>query len=133
MNYKLYTCVDITHTRQYRNEHGKEIARWEEQNFNTIVQTLGMRANIYYYNSPTLIEVKGSLIGFDTDEIIRVWRFDFYTEQNHEYQKDQGPIGLLLDDFHLVPFISGLDELLIQNYDVFITIGDHKNITFFQQ
>ena len=66
MEYKLYTLVDITHTGQHRNEPGKETLRWKEQNFNTLLQTLGIRANITYFASPIMTEVKGQLVGFDT-------------------------------------------------------------------
>lgn len=132
MNYKLYTLVDITHTGQYRSEPGKEAARWKEQNFNTIIQTLGIRSNISYINNPTLLEVKGKVIGFNTNDVIRVWRFDFFTEQDAVYQKDNDPVGLLKDDFNLVPYINGLDELLEQNFAVFVTEGNTKNIVFHQ-
>lgn len=130
MNYKLYTFVDITHTGQYRSEPGKEAARWKEQNFNTILQTIGIRANIYYDSNPIVTEVKGSLVGFDTDQIIRLWRFDFYTEREYVFEEDGDPIKYLKDDFELVPYIQGLDELLEQNYAVFITSGPLKNIVF---
>ena len=130
MNYKLYTLVDITHTGQYRAEPGKEAARWKEQNFNTIIQTLGIRSNIIYDLKPTLIEVKGKLIGFDTNEIIRVWRFDFETERDLVYHINDDPVGFLKYDFNLVPYISGLDELMEQNHAVFVTEGKGKNIVF---
>ena len=48
MEYKLYTLVDITHTGQYRNEPGRQKERWQEQNFNTVIQTLGIRSNLTY-------------------------------------------------------------------------------------
>lgn len=130
MNYKLYTLVDITHTGQYRAEPGKEAARWKEQNFNTIIQTLGIRSNILYNINPTLVEVKGKVVGFDTNEIIRVWRFDFESERDFVYEKDGDPIGFLKDDFNLVPYINGLDELMEQKYAVFVTEGKGKNIVF---
>ena len=130
MNYKLYTLVDITHTGQYRTEPGKESARWKEQNFNTILQTLGIRSNIAHFENPIMTEVKGSLVGFDTDDIIRVWRFDFSTERDDMYETDNNPIGFLLEDFEMVPYIEGLDELLVQNYAVFVTSGKNKNIVF---
>jgi hypothetical protein len=128
--YKLYTFVDITHTGQYRSEPGKEIARWKEQNFNTVVQTLGIRSNITFYHSPLATEVRGSLVGFDTDDIIRVWRFDFITERDFVYESDGDPVGFLKEDFELVPYIQGLDELLHQSYAVFLTEGPLKNIVF---
>jgi hypothetical protein len=130
MEYKLYTLVDITHTGQYRNETGKEALRWKEQNFNTILQTLGLRANINYYNSPIVTEMKGRLVGFDTDKIIRLWRFDFNTERDCIYEDVGDPTSFLKEDFNLVPYIEGLDECMEQNYAVFITNGIGKNIVF---
>jgi hypothetical protein len=133
MHYKLYTLVDITHTGQYRNEPGKENLRWKEQNFNTVLQILGMRANIHYDQSPLVTELKGKLAGFDTNEIIRVWRFDFSTERDFLYESEEDPVGYLKEDFHLVPYINGLDESMTQNYAVFNTVGTGKNISFFKK
>jgi hypothetical protein len=130
MEYKLYTLVDITHTGKYRVEPGNENLRWKEQNFNTVLQTLGLRSNIIYNHAPAVTEVKGSLVGFDTEDLIRVWRFDFYTERDHVYEKDSDPIGYLKDDFHLVPYISGLDEAMKQNFAVFNSKEIGKNIVF---
>jgi hypothetical protein len=131
MDYKLYTLVDITHTGQHRPESGKEALRWKEQNFNTLIQTLGIRSNITYYEPPSVIEVKGRLVGFDTDQLIRVWRFDWSTERDDMYNKDGDPVGLLNDDFVLVPYISGLDEAMEQKYAVFNPEDPGKNIAFF--
>ena len=131
MDYKLYTLVDITHTGQTRVESGKESLRWKEQNFQTVLQTLGIRSNISYSQSPLMTEVKGSLIGFNTDSIIRVWRFDFSTDRDFLFEKDNDPIGHLLDDFHLVPYIAGLDEAMEQKFAVFNTQDPGKNISFF--
>jgi hypothetical protein len=129
MEYKLYTLVDITHTGQHRNEQGKEGDRWREQNFQTIVQTLGLRSNISFTRDPEVFEVGGRLIGFDTDEVIRVWRFDWSTEQDL-YSVDNDPVAYLKQDFHLVPYIQGLDELMEQEFAVFNTADPGKNIVF---
>jgi len=133
MDYKLYTLVDITHTGQNRTEPGKETLRWKEQNFQTVLQILGIRANISYSQSPTMTEVGGRIAGFDTDEIIRVWRFDFSTDRDFLFEKAGDPIGHLLEDFHLVPYIAGLDEAMEQNYAVFNTLNPGKNISFFKK
>jgi hypothetical protein len=131
MEYKLYTLVDISHTGQHRNEPGKEQNRWREQNFQTVLQTLGIRANVSFQNKPVMTEVKGKTVVFDTDEIIRVWRFDFNTErEDSPFQNNSDPIGYLKDDFHLVPYISGLGELMEQNYAVFNTTDPGSNIVF---
>jgi len=133
MQYKLYTTVDITNTGQYRTEPGNEHLKWKEQNFQTVLQTLGIRANVSYYQKPVVTEIKGSLIGFETEEIIRVWRFDFSTEREHLFELNNDPVGYLLEDFNGVPFISGLDEVMKQNYDVFVTDGPARNIVFFKK
>jgi hypothetical protein len=133
MEYKLYTTVDITSTGQYRVEPGKEASRWKEQNFQTVLQTLGIRANISYNNKPVVTTVKGSLVGFNTEELIRVWRFDFYTERNHLFEVNDNPVGYLLEDFDAVPYIAGLDESTSQNFDVFVTDGPARNIVFQQK
>ena len=133
MEYKLYTLVDITHTGQHRSEPGKESLRWKEQNFNTLIQTLGIRSNISYFNSPVMTEVNGSLVGFDTDKIIRVWRFDFFTDRKDLYEKNGDPVGHLKDDFVLVPYIDKLDEDMEQQYAVFNSEDPGKNIVFFKK
>ena len=133
MEYKLYTLVDITHTGQNRTEAGKEALRWKEQNFQTVLQTLGIRANVTFRQSPVVVETKGSLVGFATEEIIRVWRFDFSTDRDLLYEREGDPIGFLKDDFHLVPYIDGLDELMDQKYAVFNTRDPGKNISFFEK
>lgn len=130
MNYKLYTLVDISHTGQKRYEQGKEADWRKEQNFNTVLQTLGLRSNIYYHTKPQLLEVGGRLVGFDTDEIIRVWRFDWDTEQDL-YSVGDDPVAFLKQDFNLIPYINGLDELLDQKVPVFTTEDPGKNIVFF--
>ncbi len=130
MQYKLYTTVDITNTGQYRTELGKEQLRWKEQNFQTILQTLGIRANVSFTEKPVVSEMRGSLVGFNTDEIVRVWRFDFNTEREFLFEKDNNPIGLMLEDFEGIPYISGLDECMEQNYNVFVTDGAARNIIF---
>jgi hypothetical protein len=131
MDYKLYTLVDITHTGQHRAEPGKESLRWKEQNFQTVIQTLGIRAIIGYSSPPAVTEVKGRLIGFDTDEIIRVWRFDFSTDRDMLYEHAGNAVAYLIDDFHLVPYIAGLDEAMEQKYAVFNTVDPGRNISFF--
>jgi len=130
MEYKLYTLVDITHTGQYRSELGKEHLRLKEQNFNTVIQTLGIRSNITYNYPPTVLEVKGKLVGFDTDETLRLWRFDFNTDRDHFYEDAGDPVAYLKTDFHLVPYINGLDENMEQKYAVFNTSDPGKNIVF---
>lgn len=133
MNYKLYTLVDITNTGQHRHEPGMEQLRWKEQNFQTVLQTLGMRANIVQLGKPTMLEVGGRAVGFDIDDILHVWRFDFATERDYLFELEGDPVGFLKEDFDMVPYIDGLDESMQQNYNIFVTDGPAKNIVFQQR
>jgi len=130
MQYKLYTLVDITHTGHYRREVDNEILWKKEQNFNTILHTLGLRSNIFYENKPQRLEVGGRTVGFDTDEIIRVWRFDWTTEQDI-YREGDDSVTFLKQDFHLVPYHANLDEIMDQTHKVFNVLDPGKNIVFF--
>ena len=129
----LYTTVDITNTGQYRHELGKETDRWKEQNFQTLIQTIGLRTNITYRRPPDMIQVGGKQLGFETDNLVRAWRFDFSTEREGFFEKDNNSVGGLVEDFDGVPFIAGLDESMEQNYAVFVTSGPARNIVFQQK
>lgn len=124
MLYTIYTTVDITNTGQYRAEPGMEANRWKEQNFQTVLQTLGIRANIMFKKKPEVMSIAGNIVGFNTRNIIKVWAFSFETERDYPL------LDFLSEDFDGVPFISGLDESMEQNYDVFVTEGPARNIVF---
>ena len=130
MRYTLYTTVDITSTGQYRHEPGKEAERWKEQNFQTVLQTLGIRTNITFDSKPLMTNIKGSILGFNTPEIVHVWAFTFNTERDYPFGTDEDPTFFLIEDFDGVPYISGLDESMEQNYSVFVTSGPARNVIF---
>ncbi len=130
MDYTIYTTVDITRTGQYRSEPGKESARWKEQNYQTVLQTIGIRANINNASEPKLLTVRGDSLGFATNKTINVWQLDFSTERDHLFEVDGDETKLLAQDFEAVPYISGLDECMEQNYSVFVTDGPSCNIIF---
>jgi hypothetical protein len=132
MRYRLYTTVDITNTGQYRNDPAKDALRWKEQNFQTVLQTIGIRANIVSYTAPTMMVTNGIMVGFEVNKNINVWSMEFETERDFLFDKAHDPIGLLKDDFELVPYISGLDECMEQSYDVFVTYGPTRNIVFYK-
>lgn len=132
MRYTIYTTVDITNTEQYRNISGQETDRWKEQNFQTVLQTLGMRANISFSKKPELMTVAGSVVGFKTNKIIKVWVFEFEVEREYLFGDSNNTVSFLINDFEGVPYISGLDESMEQNYAVFVTDGDARNIIFKQ-
>jgi len=110
MRYRIYTLVDITKTGQYRNESGRELARHQQQNFDTILQTIGMRANLNYLNSPSIRIDIPSKYKLDGDELANIWTFEWEVDREDLFSHNGDDVYRLREDFELVPYISELTE-----------------------
>lgn len=130
MKYSLYTLVDISYTGQYRNEADKKLERNQQQNFDTVIQTLELRSNISYDRKPKVINNIASDLGFSSKSEQKIWHFEWETEQIDVYLKDENFIGQLIEDFQFVPFIANLTETSIIQKPIFITSGLGRNIVF---
>lgn len=119
MRYRLYTLVDITETGQYRNEPDKMMARCQQQNFNTVTQTIGMRANVYYDNPPKIINDVPKKFNMDGDEESSIWVFDWDVELEFAFRDGDDELAFLKNDFNLVPYIADLKETIKYNPAVF--------------
>ena len=103
MRYKIYTLVDITKTGQYRNESGRELARHQQQNFDTILQTIGMRANLNYVNPPQLKIDIPNKYHLDGDELANVWIFEWEVDREDLFSHKGDDLYRLKEIFELVP------------------------------
>lgn len=110
MQYRIYTLVDITNTGQYRNEPGREMARHQQQNFDTVTQTIGMRANISSGKPPRVKIAKPNDHGMDGRELTNIWIYEWDVEREDLFLDDGDDVARLKQDFKLVPYISGLTE-----------------------
>jgi len=102
--------VDITRTGQYRNESGRELARHQQQNFDTVLQTIGMRANLNYLNPPSLKIDKPENYGLDGNELANIWTFEWEVDREELFSHNGDNLYRLKEIFDLVPYISGLTE-----------------------
>lgn len=101
MIYQLYTTVDITETRLY---HGyNELGKHQQQNFDTIIQTLGLCGNVYFEVGPYVIP-----LGKFNDK--RCWYFEWTMEIDDLFKRNDNPIHILPELFKFVPFIPNLTE-----------------------
>ena len=130
MEYKLTTLVDITATGQYRNEQGRQKELNQQQNFDTILQTLGLRGNVYYTVKPTVIEATGKSQGFGVNKNVKMWVFEWQMEIDYLFEKGGDPIHWLKHDFDLIPIIPNLDESIVLKRPMFATSGPDANIIF---
>ena len=134
--FTTYTVVDITETKVYRNNPNVlQQARQQQQNFNTFMQILGLRANIYYDKSPVKIE-NADISQYDLgtsiiDQKQTIWQFDFTVEYDGAFAEGESQTTGLINDFDLVPIITALDETARINNNVFLTTDQkYKNICF---
>ena len=126
MKFRIQTLIDITETRARRQGDDK-FAYKQEANFQTILQTIGMRVNIEYQNSPTFEEIIASKNHFNDKYKGKqmLWTFEF----NVEYE-DALTLEMLEGDFDLIPIITGLNETIELNKALFKTTGKDTNILF---
>ena len=120
MIYCLYTTVDITETNQH---HGGELmARHQQQNFDTVLQTIGLCGNLEYRKSPE--QVPADIFGQFKKT---AWYFEWEMEHAEIFTVDSDPTGKLKEIFEFVPVITGLTEDIAIEKPMF-QVG--KNIVF---
>lgn len=127
MRFKLYTLVDITETNARRGNDPKEFR--QHQNFLTVMQTIGLRVNPTYVNPPQIINEIPSKYNlaskYKTKQSIWEYAFDI------EYE-DALDIDTLVNDFNLIPIITGLDETAKFENAHFLTKNTTNNNIYFE-
>lgn len=121
--YKITTLVDITKTNPSRDAKDPKLLG-KRSNFNSLLQTLNIRSNIFYDKDPLVErgrlpdpwEGKGSY-----------WIFEFETERDDVYKDFNDQAGLLKTDLDGVPIIDNLDNTVDFKLPVFKTIGSDIN------
>ena len=105
MRFTIHTLVDITETHARRGDDPKQ--HRQQQNFLTVLQTIGLRVNPSYLEAPEVIKEVPSKLGlgtsFKTEQ--SVWKYVF--DIDYEGALD---IETLVNDFDLIPIITQLDE-----------------------
>jgi hypothetical protein len=105
MRFVIHTLVDITETGSRRGEDPKQYR--QQQNFLTVMQTIGLRVNPTYVKAPEVVKEVPSKLGLGTSYKTKqsVWKYVF--DMEYEGALD---IETLVNDFDLIPIITGLDE-----------------------
>jgi hypothetical protein len=127
MHYKLYTLVDITNTRQYQNSAENRQARSQQQNFDTVIQTIGMRANVDYSKPPEVTIDVPKKYNLDSAVLSNIWIFEWRVEREFLFLDGEDDVGYLKQLFNLVPYIPGLTETITSSKPIFLP---GKNIAF---
>lgn len=117
--YKIVTLVDITRSQATRSETDR-IKIGQQANFNSLVQAIGLRANITWLSDP--LKQTGQL-PYPIEGKATFWTWEFETEQDTLFQKDNNPVALLIEDLNGVPIISDLSN----DVDIFPAVFSTKS------
>ena len=129
MRFCVYTLIDISETKARRGDETKAVRK--QQNFNTVLQTIGIRANLEYLSSPEIIKADLNKYKFGTDYEGKhnIWRWEFTIPF-----EDATNIDLLQEDFDIVPIISDLDETVdLRPLPSFFSKNTRKNNIYFEE
>jgi hypothetical protein len=127
---KVYSLIDITETKQRRNNSSDQKAIGQQANWMTFMQTMMLRINVIC-ETPVVVErTQAELkeLGFGSSYTgkQKVWEVSCKTD---EYQYFP-PIESLEEDFNFVPVIGQLNETIKINNNVFRTTPEARNIIF---
>ena len=125
MEFKLYTLVDITETGLHRGPDRDAVR--QQANFNSIIQSIGMRANV---NPQGVKQHNGSVsklnFGSNYKGKQNYWEFTFAIDYGAT------SIEMLESDFNLVPVLDQLQETIELNPAIFITKNDETRNIYFE-
>lgn len=122
--YRIISLVDITRSRASRSETDK-IKIGQQSNFNSLIQAIGIRANIDWDQDPKEHDGRfpDPIEGAGT-----YWVWEFVTERYSVFLKDNDPVFLVKEDIHGVPVIDRLNNTVELTPSAFQTRGDKQNI-----
>ena len=118
----LYTLIDITNTNARRTQDMYKYQ--QQQNYQTVIQTLSLRSNPLNVTTSQVVQGEGLDFGDNTDWK-HVWKMQF------EIGYASGiTLETLLEDFHMIPIITNLEESVTIDPAIFDTKTANKNIIF---
>lgn len=121
--YRLITLVDITRSGASRSETDK-IKIGQQANFNSLIQTIGIRSNIEWTKDPE--KETGRLPVGNQGKAVH-WIWEFATERDDVFKEGDNKSLLLLKDLHGVPIVDLLENSTDLTPPAFQTFGEHQN------
>ncbi len=121
--YRLITLIDITRSGASRSETDK-IKIGQQANFNSLIQTIGIRSNIEWNRDPE--KVNGRLPVANEGKAVH-WTWEFSTERDDVFKENDNKVSLLLKDLHGVPIVDLLENSADISPPAFQTAGDKQN------
>jgi hypothetical protein len=124
--FRIFTLVDITRTNIFKESMGL-LEKKQQDNFQTLHQTLEIRAIIFTEQNPKCITMDWSEYGYGINE--KTWEWIISTERDDLYLIDDDPCGGMKQDVEFVPFTFGCTETAKLHTQFFTTLKP-TNIIF---
>ena len=105
--FRIRTLVDITRTNVFK-ESIDFLKKKQQDNFQTLHQTLEIRAIIFTEKDPEIIEMDWSQYGYGVNE--KTWIWDIYTERDDLFLINNDPCAAMRDDVEYIPFTAHCSE-----------------------
>jgi len=103
-------------------------ARNQQRNFDTILQLLGLRTQIFNATDSVLTTSVPEQFAW-AGSTVKVWSFDFEIEPQSQWTVDNDDFGVLKSDSDQTPMLVGLTETAIM--DPWLTVqGNNTNIIY---
>jgi len=128
--YSGHTLIDVSDTGVTGGDDS--LRRNQRRNWESLVQILGLRAQLMLLSAPEVMELDLTNLEFGEDFSGKqlVWNFKFGIEQADVYSTNTSEFGNLEHDCICVPVILGLNETAKITVPTFCTFGNQKNIYF---
>lgn len=121
--YQITTLIDITRSNANRSE-SDPLKVGQQANFNTLLQTIGLRSNIVWNTDP--VSNDGTLPNPFLGKA-KYWQWLIECEREDVFLKGSDPVGLLKDDLHGVPVVADLENTADISPAIFDTKTDNFN------
>ena len=104
--YRITTLIDITRTDAKKSDND-QYRLAQQDNFNSLRQSIELRSIVSWHRDP--VKQNGRLPD-SLDGKAAYWIWEFETERDDLFLRNNDPVALLKEDLHGVPIINGLDE-----------------------
>tara|TARA_B110000858_G_C17433355_1_gene306456 strand:- start:78 stop:503 length:426 start_codon:yes stop_codon:yes gene_type:complete len=133
INYTAFTLVDVTHSNEIRSKKNNTFQYHQQQNYNTLVQTIGLRSQPINMVTTRLLTQDVAEYGFGKryKGLHTVWRIDFSIEHTDVFKFKGNDMYHLMNDCDGVAIITKLEETTEIKTKCFETINkNYVNILF---
>ena len=125
IQFTAFTLVDITNTQKYVNNSDNTCMFLQQQNLNTLIQTISLRSQPMNPKVNTILaqDIANYEFGNGYKGLHTVWRLDFSIEHSNVFANNDDKTFYLKNDSDGVAIYTKLEETAEINSKVFETIN----------